>query len=674
MRDLGVFVLLFTVIGITYINADHKDFVFDDMARDLISSPDVADLSTAVSRLFSAPWRADEQMARVTFAVNHLINRTLGLDPFSVTSFLAINILIHAVNAYLVYVLVRRLLCVVRPKAPPAAAMPLGLAVLFAVHPIHASTIAYIVQRRGELATLFYLLGVLAYLRFRGSDSAVEPAGRPHGQPNAAKRDDIHSGSTGPGRKFWWLLVVAVCYWLAIKSKSMAVTLPLTILAGEFCVRARDPGALRRYMRYLVPGLVLCGLVGLGFLWSIRLFDPAHLRILPQGTAGTHGVWAQFLTESRAFAQYWKLLLMPLPGWMCIDHQFDVSAQLTERHAWLALIFHGCMIAGALVAAIRGRTLAALGVMWFYATLLPYAIVPQTELLVEYKTYLPCIGFVLIIADVGLWMQTRVPVPPKAVGVLVLAAVLMITTIRRNVIYQDPVSFYMDAVAKYPRHARPHNNLGAVLAQAGRQEEAIAAYRQALAVDPNQDAAQANLGKMLAKQGRYQEAIVEYRKALALAPDDLFVRHSLGIALEAVGRIDDAIQCYNEILRREPSHRLALLGLGACFQQKGDFSAAAAAYRKVLAEDTANLDARCNLANCLLQTGKADEAIEECHGVLKLNPKSASAWYVLGNVHLNRGQSQEALDAYLQAVGLDPANADARLQYGCRPRAAGAYR
>ncbi|HVP10435.1 MAG TPA: tetratricopeptide repeat protein [Phycisphaerae bacterium] len=631
--------LLVAASSLAYVNAGHKSLFFDDWADNLITNPEARDVRGILWNFFRHPFSADEQLARLTFALNCAFNRAMGIQAVDLTTYLVFNVAVHALNSCLVFFLLRAMLSIAGSKAPAPIGLPLAVALLFAVHPIHGSSVAYIAQRRGAMATTFYLLAVLMYLRLRAGRGAV---------------------SAWSWKRLASWAAIVLCYWLGFRSKSMAVTLPVTLLMIEFCLRAPDRVALRRYVRYLLPGLLLCMIAGLLFLLSQGLVDLAGLHILPQGSTVLHGPGTQLLTECRVFVHYWKLLLLPLPRWMCVDHAFDLAESVTEVPTLASIVFHVGLLGLAVFAAFRRWTLAAVGIFWFYITLLPYAVIPQSELFVEYKIYLPSVGLMLILAEVFGRAGAGAPSWVKCAIVGVLIVPLIVTTVRRNAVYQSSLSVWTDAVEKYPHESRPHANLGVELGRLGRNEEAIKEYRTALELDPQQRSAQANLGKSLAKLGRYDQAIVEYQKALAMDASDLQVRYSLGIAMEAMGRFDEALECYREVLRVSRDNHLAEIGVGVCLQHKGDLSGAVEAYRRALAGGAVNLEARCNLADCLAQLGRGEEAIAVYRQIIQASPRHVMSRLNLAKLLKQQGRLGDAAAEYSEVLKIEPGNAVAR--------------
>ncbi len=643
-------IFLVAVTSACYLNADHEEFLFDWGAGGLDVRLREQTLGEALESFWQAPHKPGEQLSHVSFALNCALNEAVGLDRFEVTSFLIVNVMIHALNACLVYFLVRSMLSLVQPDPPVTSWLPLAAATLFAVHPMHASSVAYVLQRRGVLATCFYLLGVLSYLRARrwlprGPDVAPEGHQAPQG---------VRSNSVWPWPRLAWAAAVPVCYWLSFKSKPLGLTLPFAILAIEFCLRARHRQGLKRYLLAMAAGLLLCTSGMFVYLWSEGLFDPARLRILPYGPEGLWGPWAHFLTESRAFVHYWSLLLLPLPQWSCIDHSFPLSRTLFEHYAVVAVAFHSILLALAVVAAFKRYTLAAVGVFWFYIALIPYLLLPQTELLVEYKTYLPCVGVVLILAEGFRVIRRRVPMALQAPVVVALAAALMFTTVRRNVIYRSAINLWSDAVEKCPDYYRPHNNLANALVKQGRFVEAVAHYNEAIRLAPSAHLAHRNLGLALARQKRFQQAIPHYRRSLELKNDDAETHRDLADALAQLGRADEAISHYKRTLALRPDHAEAHHNLANVLLGKRNIADAVRHYRMALKGRGDDPDVRLNLARALVLHGKPGEAIPHYRELVRLRPESIDARNELANALFQQGQAQEAIAQLEAALRLRP--------------------
>jgi tetratricopeptide (TPR) repeat protein len=526
----------------------------------------VRSVPAALSRLAAAPWRPGEELSLLTFAINYRINEKLGRPGLDVTGLLIPNVLLHALNACLVYHVLRSLRTFYS-AAPTAGAGPLFLsAALFAVHPLHATSVVYTLQRRGLLATAFSLLCVLAWLRFR----------RP----------------TGPARRWSALLLAPCCFVLAVKSKSMALTLPLAVLSVELC-RLLAAGRLsRRAILGLSAAAAGSVLLLLCFAYQQGLVDLTGGRIVPYGEVYRGlNAWTHLLTEARAFLHYWKLLLLPIPGWLCLDHDLAPSYGLLDGSAGLALAVHGAILTAALLIARRGRPMPACGLLWFYAALIPYAVLPQSELLVEYKTYLPAVGAAMLSAAAVERLRARAGSRVAWTVAGAAATVLTAVTLHRNTVFRDPVRIWEDVVRKYPASDRGCNNLATALS----------------------------------RRGRWPEACEYYRRAVQISPGHGPYLHNFAVALVECGRLEEGIEHYRRIIARDPASFAAQYELGRVLARTGDFASAVEHFNEAAALRPGDYSAHYDLATALVRSGRRDEAIPAYRRALQIRPDDPQA-------------------------------------------------
>ena len=617
------------IAALTYLNADHQEFLFDSRHGGIVV-PDITQaLRSDLHDLFVTFWRPGEDLARVTFRLNALLNGAIGLDPFDVTGFLAVNIIIHALNAWLVYLLVLRLAMICAPDRPRSAWIALVSAALFLVHPLQASSVAYIIQRRGALSTTFFLLAVLAYLSARESR----------------------------GQRYLKVLAACACYWLSIKSKFLGLPLPFMILMLEFCLRAPHRALLRPYLAILVPGLAVSAAAMLLFAWSHGVLSPSlEIEAYTGGVDWT--AWQNVLTESRVFLHYWKLLILPLPAWMCIDHRIEISRQFMDHAPGLLLILQVLLLAGAVQAARRHWMLAAVGIFWFYVALIPYAVLPQSELFVEYKTYLPSIGFVLVVAEILYRLSDRFAPRQIAGATGAVALVLLGVTIGRNGIYHSSIDLWSDAVAKYPTDPRMNLSLAYSYWRAGKAEQAGRYYDQALQVAPGNGGVQYFYANYLRRKGDLAGAIGHYQLALA-SRDDIprdKAHAFLGQILQGMGRNDEAVPHLVEALKLNPADAGACYALGNARLAQGDRPGALAQFARAVELNPAWPEAQVNLGSALLEAQRPAEAIPHYERALSLKPNDANTRMNLAYALMDTGRGSEAAAQLREVLRLDPAN------------------
>ncbi len=633
--------------AIAYLNADHEELFFD--STDLIlRNPQTADLEGALAKLWRWPLAADEQVAHVSFALNHKVNRELSADPFDVTGFLIFNVAVHAFNAVLVYFLLRTLLEFAGAGRREAVGVALVAAAWFAVHPIQASSVAYIAQRRGAMATTFYLLGMLAFLKARGAP-----------RRNGVRRREATQRDWSPGRV---LLVAAipVCYWASIRCKSVGVTLPAMMLAVELCLRAGDRQALRRFFRWAIPAVVALAACGVVFLWSAGVVDLRTMEVRSYSATELWGPWTQFLTSARVFAHYWKLLILPLPQWSSIDHLIPISSGLLEHGAVIAVIFHAAVLGGALFAAWRGWLLLPLGLLWFYIALAPYAIVPQADVFVEYKTYLASVGVALVLAEFAQRIRLKLGSATGLALATPVVAALLGVTIYRNQAYQSPVNVWSDVLAKYPGHLRGNVGMGIALRAEGKIEDALAHFQAAIRTKPDYAEAYFDLADLYTKVKNREAAISHYQQAVGLRPDYPEAHYNLANLLSDAGRADEAIEHYEAAIRTRPGYAFAHNNLANLLAKKLRRPEAIRHYELALQSDPNLVAARVNLGNTLKTEGRLDEAIPHYRKALEMAPRKVSALINLGNALREKGELPEAREIYRRALEIEPDNASLR--------------
>jgi tetratricopeptide (TPR) repeat protein len=405
-------------------------------------------------------------MIRPVLNLTFLLDRHLyGESP---AGYHLLNVLLHGANGLLVYAIASRAVSRLEvPRAERFQRLPFWTALLFLLHPIQTETVTYVSGRATGLMSCFYLLAF--YLFVRSSEGAL------------------------PSRRFWAGYVGALfSFVLALLAKEAAVTLPIALLL--WCAVFPLPGAQGRRgaWRLHLPFWVLL-LLALGAGW-------AHARYvyLARLSLEIRPLYDNAITQVNAVA--YALTLFFLPARLNFDHDL---AEFHSFFPWpipLAALVLGALLAVAL-AMLRRAPFLAFGILWFFLQILPAnSVVPRYDILSERNLYLPAAGIFLALAALGLsaaaqlraW-SPRVALPAFTVGTVLVLAALLVTTVSRNRIYRDPVTFWTDAVRQSPRKARTHNNLGYAYFEAGDLDRSIDEFRAALALDRDLASAQRNL-------------------------------------------------------------------------------------------------------------------------------------------------------------------------------------
>jgi tetratricopeptide (TPR) repeat protein len=544
-----------------YANALGGPFVLDD-----------------ISSITTNPITRDFRLVLDTRIVTYLsLALNYRLHGLEVTGYHLVNIAIHLANGILVYAFLT-LLQRTPALTPPAPGqreqrlLPLFAALLFVCHPLQTQAVTYIAQRATSLATLFYLGTHALYLCARSSRTVGRAA------PLGAAA-----------------LVSAI---LALATKEIAFTLPLTLLLVEFTCFA---GNLRQR---LVPLAALC-LPALLVPFALLLAShdsPGELlgRLTSLSTAISRQEY--LLTQCRVFLTYLRLLVFPVG--QNVDYDYPLSTTVTP--AIIAALLLIALLAGLAARLLRrGRchrewalALAGFGLLWFFVTMSIEASVTMPDVIFEHRLYLPSAGFFTSVVAGLLLLRRRLGrgAASLVLPLLSLAVVLLAgTTVARNQVWRDEVTFWEDIVAKSPRKPRAHGNLGNAYQNRGRLEEAAREYREVIRLTPGDPAAHLNLGTNLYRQRKWDEAIDSYRQALRLAPADAIAHYNLGQALLATGKLPEAAGELREAIRLRPGYDPAHNNLGIVLFKLGQHGAARAEFREAVRLNPGNIEAAQNL-------------------------------------------------------------------------------
>ena len=586
------------LVAVSYFPALAAGFVWDDKvilpnARPLHTWSGLAQIWFTPNALF--PYEGHYwPLLYTTFWLEH---KLWGLAPLG---YHLINLLLHTSVVLLLWRLLRRLGV---PSAWFAAAV-------FAVHPLHVESVAWVIGRKDILATLFYLSSMLAYIRF-----TEMPRGRRRGKH--------------------YLLAIAL-FVLGLLSKSIAITLPVALLLWHWWRHGRVTMAdCSRTLPFF--------LVGLG----IVLADYVYYSSI-EHSAFAYSPLERGLIAARALAFYAGKLLWPT-GLTGIYPHWEPG--IGDALAWGSAVGFAAAVAVLWCCRRRlGRGPLA-GVLFFAVALSPVlGFVDfgymQFSFVADRYQYLAGIGLIaVVVAAVGQACQRGLGALPEhqtrparlAIGVAgaAILAVSGLLTWNHAGIYRDSGTFFTHVIAHNPQARDAHYNLGNYLRDEGHYAAAHATYQTALEQRPDNPELLNNIGVLLEKQGRHEEATARFREALRLNPQYttamrnlVVLLNDIGVLLEKQGRYEEATARFREALRLNPRY--------------------AAAMR--------------NLAVVLMSQGRYAEGLASVQQVIARYPDDAQAHQVagFGLFHLNR--KAEALRHYDRALALDPNLARAREQ------------
>jgi tetratricopeptide (TPR) repeat protein len=569
-RLIGLLLALITLLA--YLPASRDGFVnYDD--QDYVTENSVVQKGLTWTGIKWAFTTSHASNWHPLTWLSHMTDYELfGLNP---GAHHLVNVLFHTANAVLLLLLLFRMTGALWPSAFVAA--------LFAWHPLHVESVAWISERKDVLSTFFALLTLLAYTR--------------HAQRVTSA--PVRSRFTFHVSRFYWLALFFFA--LGLMSKPMLVTLPFVMLLLDYWPLQRlstlnpQPSTCQRLVLEKWPFFLLAAAscVVTFLVQSQRSGDAvASLELVP-----LHYRFCNVLTSYGLYLlkMVWPVglaVFYPLPG-----HLTWLLMAATASAVVLVIISIFVWRAG------RAHAYLPVGWLWFLGTLVPVIGLVQVgaAALADRYTYIPSIGVFIAVTFGIRGLADRFQFPQKAIAtaaVLVLAACLILTENQLRC-WHDSETLFAHALAVTKNNHVAHVNLGVALEQKGELNEALAEYRAAEQLAPELYHIHNNLGNLLDNLGHPNEALIEYRWAVLLSPGRPSLHNGAGMILAELGRFDEALRQFKEAARLDPTYPWAHLEIGKLRLKQGRDAEAIDELRAALRIDPNNFQILAYTAHVL---------------------------------------------------------------------------
>jgi protein O-mannosyl-transferase len=557
--------------------------------------------------------------------LSHMLDVQLfGLRP---AAHHLVNLAFHIANTLILFLLLAQLTGRLWRSAFVAA--------LFALHPLHVESVAWVSERKDVLSTFFGLLAIWAYVESRKQKAESGNRGPSARATQHASRITFHVSP-------FYLLSLAL-FALSLMSKPMLVTLPFVLLLLDYWPLGRmkneesrmqnaEPGATRpsslrwfrqslffiRHSSFLIleklPFLALSAASSvITFLVQKQVGTVASLDLLSPAARLSHAAVSYIL--------YLEITVWPDRLAAFYPLSPSVRWQGAPATLLLALISIGVVLA-------RRRPWLPVGWFWFLGMLLPVIGLVQVgaQAIADRYTYLPLVGlFIAVVWSLAEALASRANSRTAlGCGAAVLLLSCAALTRREVLFWQNSETLFRRALQVTRDNHLAYDALGTYYAEQGRTTEAVDNLRKSLALRRRFEPLH-NLGLALASQGNYTEAIPLYRESLQLRPNETAARKNLAYALVQSGQCEAAVAEYRSVLQAAPGDLEARNSLGIALTMQRDLEEAVRQFREVLRADRNEAGAHGNLAYALMLQHKYAEAIEEYREVLRLNPSDARA-------------------------------------------------
>ena len=551
-RTFAIIAGLIIITVVVYANVRTFDFVSYDDPWYITNNPNVTGglSATSIRWAFTAGYLFYWHPATW---LSHLIDvQMYGLNAggHHVT-----NLVLHIASTLLLFGFLRR--------ATGAEGRSAFVAVLFAIHPLHVESVAWVAERKDVLSTVFLMATLRAYVSYAEHRTT---------------------------RNY---LIVTMGLALGLMAKPMLVTLPVVLLLIDVWPIGSVPSSgwfSSPRVREKLPWFGLAAIVGIA-------------TFIVQSQVGAVGTLAQLPLSFRlanAAVSYVRYVgQMLAPSGLTVFYPYPPALP-----PWWQIAGAAVLIIGVSVLAIRERARRPYlftGWFWYLITLMPVIGLLQSgdQLMADRFTYVPLIGLFIIAAWGGAEFLASEPQLREAAVPVAVAIVLLFSVVaHRQVQYwKNSETLWRRALSVTTGNHRAHAGLAEIFAQQGKTDDAIAEYRQALRIVADQPEWRNNLGLLYARQNKIAEAIGQFAIATRVRPDFVDARNNLGAMFARAGQHKNAIEQYTEAIRLAPDSALAHGNLARALAAEGRGAEAIRECQEAIRLDPSNEEWRRLLAS-----------------------------------------------------------------------------
>jgi tetratricopeptide (TPR) repeat protein len=540
------------------------------------------------------------------------------------------NLLIHILNVLLLFLLFN--------KTTNDVYKSLCVAALFAVHPIHVESVAWVTERKDVLSGFFWISTLILYTWYTKE-------------------------------KTWKsYLVVIISFSLGLMSKPMLVLLPVVLLFFDYWPLSRlsfpkrPPGAfiegkktdIRTAVFEKIPLLFLS-------------FGSAVVTILVQHHEGAvrsasevpYGV--RISNAFFSYVLYLKKLFWPADLAMLYPH----PGEMKVLPAVLSVIL---LLAVSIIAVrfLKKYPYFFVGWFWYLISILPVIgfVSIGDIVMADRYAYLPFIGlYVLLVFTLGDMMKFDRLKKIKIPGMILLFFVLSLLTNIQAGYWKDSVTLFKHTLSVTDNNYVIQNNLGGAYWQEGKKEEALRHFKAALELKPDYAEAHNNLGSVLEKIGQEEDAIFHYKKAIAIHPDFPKAVYNLGVLYGKQGDMTTSVELLEKAIRLAPEFGEAHYNIALAYWLSNQVEKALQHYQEAVRIDPVKFPgAYVNIGRLLVTQGKVEEGRRYLEQALNANPQDAEACYYLGLLSLHQKKAEQAMAYFKKTLNIQPDHAGALKQ------------
>jgi len=512
------------------------------------------------------------------------------------------------------------------------------VAALFALHPLHVESVAWVAERKDVLSTFFGLLSGAAYYRYVENPRIIN------------------------------YLLIVLLLGLGLMAKPMLVTLPFVLLLLDYWPLQRI-----KFQKNLNAELVECfGFKAiLQLVWEkIPLFAlvavASTLTFIAQQSEGAVqalGALSLKIRVANALVSYVNYALKTIwPSNLAVFYPHPGNT----LPAW-QIIGAALLIAVAIFLSIhtlKKYPYIIVGLFWYLGTLVPVIGLVQVgdQAMADRYTYLPLIGLFIIISwgvfdFLKKWHYHTIIFILSAISA---TCVLAVCTFLQLGYWQNGIMLFEHAIKVTNKNCVAHNNLGVLLSKEEKFDEALFHYDEVLKINPNDSGALYNKGCALREKGNLDKAAFFFKESLKIKPDYAEAHNELAYILFVQGKPDEAVLHYRNALKIKPDFTDAYNNLANVLCVQGEIDKAVLLYKEALRLDPENVDTHYNIGLFYKKQGKLEKAMTHLAKAIKIDPDYAKAYNEIGVILFQQGKYKKAQVFFSKAVRIRPNYTEAR--------------
>lgn len=575
--------------------------VWDD--NEYLNNPYVKDLSLrGIVKIFSVFFAGNyHPLTLLSLGADRLIG---GESPFM---FHFTNLLLHLLNTFLVYQLVRRL-----TQNNLLAVMAF---VLFGVHTLHVESVAWVSERKDVLYSFFFLLSLILYSTYASN------------------------------RKTWYYALALLFFFLSLLAKGQAVVLAVLLPFVDY-VKGRKWFSIK-VLSEKTPFLLL----SLIFAWvAFRAQASANFVHFEYFSSPERFAFASF-----GLTQYLIKSILPIGLSALYPYPPRINGNIPSFY-WFYLLSLPVIITGSYFLFKRSK-IFAFGFSLFFLSLLPLLqLIPVGgAIMADRYFYIPSVGLILCFAFGFLEIKNTTI---RYALFMMFTLVLSILTFTRCMVWKDNITLWNDEVSKNDSYALGYYYRGIAYYAGKEWDKAMADYSKAIEIDPNYTDAYYSRGNAWDNSGQFDKAIADYSRAIEINPKLTQAYYNRGAAYGKIGQPDLAIADCSKAIEIDPKSSEAYANRGVAYLNLGQWDNAIADFSIAIGLNPNSTQAYENRGVAYINLRQWDKAIEDCSRAIGIDPDNAKVYNNRGFTYGMLGQYDKSIEDYSKAIGIDPKYAD----------------